>query len=207
MAISINQEQIVFYHELGRAITQWAHVERALCEISTICLVRDYAKLTSPQYADLYTVFFAIENFRAKTAFADAAFGRRQDFAGNAAEWKLIMASMKKRARLRGTLAHNVATAMPHAPEGRRFCIAPRQIHLEKTPKYPEGSLFLQDITRAQLRFFALSMRLENFQCSLLGRPKLHEASVEQPRDPPTLEHIVGRTLATLSRSPEPPGA
>lgn len=190
MPVSVQQEHVAFYHELGIAITQWAQVERTLCNIATFCFARDPATFSIEQYSDHYETFFAIENFRSKMSYTDTVFQRRFAATEHAADWKAIMASMAKRSRIRNALAHNPALGIYGAPEGRRYCIVPRSIETSKS-RYPKGALFLEDIVRHRLRFFALNIRLERFYQRLRGLESLHNAASEQPRDPPPIQKIV----------------
>ena len=62
--MDINEETIAFYSELGRAITQWAHVEFALAAIVSTCFEKGEGLLSTRGFA-------SIENVRAKLQYAD----------------------------------------------------------------------------------------------------------------------------------------
>ncbi|MCW5733493.1 MAG: hypothetical protein KIS73_05180 [Enhydrobacter sp.] len=204
MPVHVQEEQVAFYFELGIAISQWAHLERSLCEVATFCFARAPATFTLESYADHYDAFFSIENFRSKISYTDSVFQRRFGESVHAADWKQIKTSLGKRAAIRNRLAHNPMLGIYGAPEGRRYCIVSRQIDVGMAPKQPAGALFLEDIVRHRLRFFALNVRLRRFYDRLRGRDSLFDAESEQPRDPPPLRQIVDQIFDLPYRRASP---
>lgn len=199
--VHINEEQVAFYVELGTAITQWAHIERQLCEVATLCM-SDRKGLYHP---DLYAAFFSIENFRSKTQYADTIVTRYLT-AGSALhqQWMVLLDRMRTLSAERNKLAHRPLVVYPHFPEGRRFALEERETVPAPKPKiaqkYPPGALFIRDVVQCRLRFFALSAALSNFVDRLFDRPEQRSKDAEQPRSPPTTAQIVRQTREVFER-------
>lgn len=203
MAMTAEQERAAFYYELGVAITQWAHVERTLCDIATFCFARDPSNFSMEQYADHYDAFFAIENFRSKVEYTSAVFERRYGTTDYSTDWKTLANKLGKRATMRNHLAHYPVMNYVDTPPGRRICIAPRQIHLGKSPTYLAGALFLADIIGIRLRFRALDRQLESFLGRLRGLKDTREERPSLSPDMPTIQKILDQTLAMFGRLPQ----
>ncbi|MCH7889619.1 MAG: hypothetical protein IIA00_10140 [Proteobacteria bacterium] len=199
--MDINEEQIAFYSELGRAITQWAHVEHALMWIALACFNKD-------DYATLPTGFFAIENFRTKVQFADSVVAARFGKTKHMADWTALVDRMGNQSKARNRLAHYWMLGDPDNRAGRRYMLLPRREPLgtklsTRHQKYP-SAICLRDIARHRLEFFALTVSLENFYFRLSGRKEPFPKSLEQPKNPPTIARIRREIDAYASRPPRP---
>ncbi len=80
--IDINEERLAFYHQIGLAITHWAHVEFALSWI----VGHEFSKTN---YNLAVTGFLSIENFRSKLQYADTVVQRREMPANGAQEGEM----------------------------------------------------------------------------------------------------------------------
>ena len=58
------EEHLIFYYQIGLAVTQWSHVELALFDTVAACF-------DGPEPASVSAFFFSIENFRSKLGAAD----------------------------------------------------------------------------------------------------------------------------------------
>ena len=115
-----NEEQIAFYSELGRAITQWAHVEHALMWISFACFDKNDS-------TTLPAGFFAIENFRTKVQFADSVVTARFGKTKHMADWTALVDRMSTVSQARNRLAHYWMLGDPDNQAGRRYMLLPRR--------------------------------------------------------------------------------
>ena len=78
--MDMNEERLAFYHEIGLAITQWAHVEFALAWIIATCFERQEAQR-------IIDGFLSIENVRAKLQYADTIVSGQELSASQKAKW------------------------------------------------------------------------------------------------------------------------
>src|SRR5262249_399260 len=96
--LTVNEESIGFYCELGRAITAWAHVELSLSWVVSACFTKHNAVQTAHGFS-------SIESFRSKLQFADRVFKSRHWPQKHMKKWDELYAQMEKQARLRNKLA------------------------------------------------------------------------------------------------------
>ncbi len=200
--VTPREEQAAFYFEVGLAITQWARVEYDLYELTSRC----FDKRSSMDYPAFYEAFFSIDNFRAKLKFADTIIVQALKGKDVGADWPLLHSRIAKASKVRNRLAHYPVLHFQDNPAGRNIALTPRALDALSPgtgrigKKYPTGALFLRDVVRSRLEFFALMISLSNFAHRVRGLPEQHSKSDEQPRDPPTTERIVSRLRATFSR-------
>ena len=85
--IQLRQEEVAFYHELGRALTAWADVEYELCVVALNCF--DGGKPISKlgPVTDFKAAFFSIENFRSKLQFSNVLVSRHLQGSVLLTEW------------------------------------------------------------------------------------------------------------------------
>ena len=98
--MDINEEQIAFYSEIGRAITQWAHVEFALAWL--------VAWRLNPNDQPLNVAgFLSIENIRTKLQYADTVLSACIQSDIQRADWATLMGRIGRLAKKRNRLAHS----------------------------------------------------------------------------------------------------
>lgn len=86
--LTVQEEEIAFYYEIGTAITTWAIVEVELCWLAATAFpLRDRGRFAIG--------FFAIENFRSKLAFADRVF-RAKYLNKHLATWDKLYADLER---------------------------------------------------------------------------------------------------------------
>ena len=194
--MDINEETIAFYSELGRAITQWAHIEFALSRIVSACFHKGDERLPA-------TGFLSIENFRSKLQYVDAIILSRVQSRTKRAKWAVLMDRAGRLVTKRNRLAHSWVLNVLDAKAGRRIMLLPSRPTKKARQKYP-GAICLRDVAAYRLEFFALWTALENFSGLLLGQEAQFPKSAEQPQRPPTIAQIRRQIYAFASHPPRP---
>lgn len=184
------EESICFYYELGLAMTQWSHVENDLCTLAlSFCHDGDRNAMALG--------FFSIENFRSKLAFTNAIVEKKlsEQSSAHAQEWDGLRKRVSDVSANRNRLAHRTVRIYPQNGEARRYALIPWIRMKPKTNKErnkpPPGSLFVRDINRIRLEFFALVCTLSNFRDRVHGRTVTFPKATEIPKDPMTNTEIV----------------
>ena len=194
------EESILFYYEIGVAITQWAHVEMALQWLMQSCFHDDDRKMTGLTY-------FSIENFRSKVQVVDVVMRNKYEGTDYLTEWATVLERIPAIAKGRNKLAHRLVIIFHENQPGKRYALVPwiykpnkkKSSPSRPTPP-PPGSLFIQDVVELRQQFSAVRAGLENLFFRILGRPELILKSHEQPAGRPTT-----RQLARLLRATNAP--
>jgi hypothetical protein len=183
------EENILFYHELGTATTQWATVELTLLWVWQACLS---TKVNDKNEELLAHSFFAVENFRSKLQLVDRAFKTKFGKSHHAVDWKRLVERLRTASTARNHLAHYPDSVYREAKAGRRWALVPRWIKLpKKSAKSPPiESLCLLDIHRERLNFFALTIALQNFSFLLRGHEGPVPKALEQVDRLPTIQSL-----------------
>jgi hypothetical protein len=122
--MTMDEEQSAFYENLGRCISQWAHVEDGLFQCYMVALGQLDSIL--PAQAG----FYAVQSPEGKLSVANSAVrfclleieNRSADMAGL---WKSLVKKVEKRRTRRNQLAHfQVLISMENKP-GRRVMLRP----------------------------------------------------------------------------------
>lgn len=193
------EEMIAFYFELGRAISAWADVERALFQIYISCF-------TKHNYDPAGLTFFSIENFRSKMKAVDTTFRTKFDGTHHVADWDSIYKRLERHSSFRNHLVHYHTRSYDHAKPGRRMALIPTLSKAprfrQKVPKPPDGSMFLRDIVTSRYQFTALAHGLE----LLFYRAKKWKTqlptSLAQADDAPTMAQLTRQISTMLSEQP-----
>jgi hypothetical protein len=127
--LSLEDEAQQFYAALGKAISQWQHVESAL--------VITFTALTgsnSPRSSVVNAAFHSLISFKAKldmvdTAFKTAAFMSPRESA-LLPEWKTLRNRISKRSDRRNELAHFSMIRSESRKPGYRFHLSPNAINV-----------------------------------------------------------------------------
>ncbi len=168
-----SEEGQAFYAALGLAITQWAYIERALCDVY-------HAVLDQPNKDISTAAFYAVENFRSKMQMVDAVMRTRfagsphlEDWTGTPNEhglWDRIT-------RASGTwnrLAHHTVVVTPSAKPGKRYRLLPNiwnPLNPKPSPVNPQQGCVLKDLEAIPGRFLPIALALENYAHRLRGQP------------------------------------
>jgi hypothetical protein len=202
-----DEEEVAFYHQLGMAICNWNFVESGVYKIMSA--VSDKNEHLAIGYG-----FFAIDNFRAKLAFADAFMKKKLKDAQHLETWDRLTVRLRKLVARRNRLAHDRAMVYFYAPAGRRYALehwpddTPRKRKSNSswpprdTPR--DGALCLRDVVSCKRDFFWFSSELQNFEAALLGRKEPHPEVHARPESPPTNAAIVRQIREGLGLPPKP---
>ena len=195
--MDLKEEQIAFYSELGRAITQWAHVEFALSWIVGRCF--DQKDANNAAFGLL-----SIENIRAKLQYAESIVSNRGLSKTEKTKWAELTKRIGQLAKKRNRLAHSWVLNDPTAAPGRRIMLLPTRLTKTQSRQKHPGAVCLRDVAGYRLEFFALMTALENFSDRLAGQEEQFPKYQEQPQRPPTIAQIRRQIYAFASRPPRP---
>jgi hypothetical protein len=194
MKLTVNEEGVWFYYQLGLAITSWAHVEQSLYCVGSCCFNED-------DQSQFVVTFFSIENFRSKLQVVDRLI--KQNYKSHVKNWEPLALDLERLSKIRNHLAHYPVMNYGNDVPGKRIALLPRFGQPSKfkqaTPKPPSGSIGLRDIVHARQRFVALAFGLEFFYDKLVGRLSHIPASAAQAKSAPSLEDIARQMRAILT--------
>jgi hypothetical protein len=194
-AMTPQEETVAFYYLLGKAISAWANVERALCAVASSCF-------TKHNFNYSILMFFSIDNFRSKLQAVDHLFHTKFEGTKYAREWESIFQNLERLAKIRNQLAHYHTLGYEGQP-GRRIALVPvlsRAPKLkQRTPKPPAGSLCLREIDHARLQFEAVGYGLDFLFWKVTKQKHQLPASLARAGDVPTMESITLQIRAMLS--------
>jgi hypothetical protein len=200
--LTLAEEEILFYLEIGSALTGWANVEYALFQVLAGGFENDLNRRA------LGVGFFTLEGARAKREFAEATVGRV--IAGHPLrpQWIQLIERIRSATTARNHLAHWKVMMYERASPGRRYAlehwIQPKRKPLTSVPRPRPGALCLRDIVKVRLEFMALRCALENFHARLARAKEPYPAFDEQPRNLPQIGQLRRQMLATLARILQP---
>lgn len=193
MSMTLHEEQISFYMELGYAITQWAHVEDHVRAIVAAGIVDDLNRKA------VNVGFVSIDGFRAKMDFAEAVVerllaSRRPE---ERAAWTKLVHRTRRASYQRNKLAHWRVLHYPNGRVGRRYALeawVQTKAVLRKNKNNPkDGALCVRDVVKLKQEFSALTCALANFLSRLAGQKEPFPKSDEQPENPPTIAMLKRR--------------
>lgn len=167
-----------FYAALGRAISQWAHVEYGLKEVYHACLGGVSFWMCS-------AVFYAVENFRSKLRMVDTAVRMATPGTKLLEDWQKkggLYARLNAKNAIRNNLAHFTVITFSNAKVGHRINLRPNIFDPKNLPiknKGPTGGYFLKDLQAIPGQFSPLAHSLENFAARIGGRKEPHPKSLE----------------------------
>jgi hypothetical protein len=184
------EEHILFYHELGMAISQWAQVEMALRDVVVNTMPRaDRRKLS--------VGFYSIENFRSKLQFCDNLLVEAFDGTAHLADWPKLQDRLSKSATKRNKIAHRTVVTYASGSPGRRYALVEwlteqfsarsRKQRFLTAGKPPQGALCLLDVIHIRYEFFSLLTDLSNFAAKLAGTALPFDQATFPVSKPPTL--------------------
>jgi hypothetical protein len=193
------EETVAFYYAIGRAITAWTNVERALLWIVTACF-------TKHNLDNAAIAFFSIENFRTKILAADRLFNTKFEGTAHIKQWKDLLTSLERLSQIRNHLVHYHTMGYMNAVPGRRIALIATLLaktkFRQKNQKPPSGSLCLKDIVYARRQFEALAYGLEFLVHRVKKQKTQLPTSLAQAGDPPTIAQLTHQIRAILSQQP-----
>lgn len=189
------EEHLAFYHAIGMAVTQWAHVENGLSQVALACFAPCRPEL-------VIAGFYSIENFRSKLAFVKRVFQQRELDAELRDEWKTLSKHIEGLSAKRNAVAHGRVIVYPNAAPGRRYAIVPL---LWEEPKRkssgnqpPPGSLCVRDIDLYSKQFSKASARLQVLYSRVQGEES-HLAEFAQQEPQPLMLNQLRRQIYAMS--------
>jgi hypothetical protein len=193
------QEELVYFHTLGKSLSIWADIEMLLLLIVSSCL---------PAEGESRSIFAAgyanIDGFRTKLNFADSSIKRKLGGSVHIEDWKVQMDKLRRRSSMRNNLAHSKTFEFVDAKPGRRFALcpgwSPAVVVDPETP--PPRAIFLVDLIKIRLQFAALYASLSNFYARICDQPSHFPKSAEEPGDPPTTQEILKSVYAAAGAPP-----
>jgi len=166
------QEHLLFYHELGKALSQWAYVELDLRHLVTACAPIDSRQLVAVGY-------FSIENFRSKLSYCDSIITEAMHRSPAFPKWAPLSERVKSASMRRNRLAHWTVMFYPKAKVGRRYALvdwsksafsAPSKQDLDRNTSGPSSSsICLHQIIESRHEFESLTPALSNLRAAFLG--------------------------------------
>ena len=187
--MNVNDEQLLFYSELGRAITQWAHVERALLEVA-------FAITPDTDLSVLGHTYFAADSVRGKLNFVQALCAISATFEPHKPVWERLKVEIQRASANRNKLAHRFVMNYVEERRGRSVVLLPfRRDEHAGHRAHPEA-IGVQEIVGFRYQFFAVTLALENFSQTLRGAPPRFDTVLESPSAAPSI-----RDLETMTRS------
>jgi hypothetical protein len=196
------EEQIAFYYWIGKALTDWAHVESSMRDVITACMAEDLA-------ANALSVgFYTLEGARARRDFAQAMVQRYLAGHHPAAvkPWNDLIGRAQTATALRNKLAHHMVKLFENNTPGRRFALEPavfakkdRKKNKHGHPVPLPGAQCLRDIVKMQMEFESLSHALDNFLARVAGKELPFLESAERPSNPPPIHSLRRQILEGLA--------
>jgi hypothetical protein len=186
--MNASEEIVTFQYELGRAIAHWGYVEFHVLQTALMCV-------SVPDRQALAIGYLSVENFRSKVALCDNLVRHRFGKSQHLEKWLTARELIDECAGKRNKIAHGWQKLYVHNVSGRRWAICPIQhnngqlLNLDGK-KPPTGAVCLRDLVRIRLEFHALTARLVNVRELLCRNRTLFPESDEQPKGPPTIQHI-----------------
>jgi hypothetical protein len=205
--MTMGEEQIAFFVQVGQAITEWALVEQTLFNIAQSCFENKNDEDVT--HRALAVGFFSIEGFRAKMDFTEGLVDRWLQKHNNPARprWRLLVKRVWAASAHRNKLAHWPCVNHPDLSPGRRFLLVPRVYRVRKTKSKktlpPDGAQGLRDIWKMRAEFVTAAVALEHFSGVMLGKAQSPEPPV-LPERPPTIAKLRGQILVELARLLQP---
>lgn len=173
--MTTEQEHLLFLHELGRSLSQWAYVELDLRHLVTACVPMEARQLVAVGY-------FSIENFRSKLAYCDSIIIESQHRSPTVARWQAMSERIRSASTRRNRLAHWTMMLFPRAKIGRRYALVEWSRNVFSAPSKqepdrntsgpPSSALCLRQVLEARYEFESLTPTLSNLRAAFLGEPE-----------------------------------
>jgi hypothetical protein len=200
------EEQVAFYLELALAVTQWAHVERALFTLCSLCV-------SQPNVNPLFFGFFAIENFRSKLGFTSKMLLSKYETDPRAEGMQEIFDRVVRCSSKRNKLVHRRLHSFINEKPGKRYALIEWPKFEDKPPgnakpgmavRCPSGALTLREINAIRFEFFALFAALTNLHMRLSGMKEPYAEAAEHPKRPLPIQQLLDQMHEVLGHPPKP---
>lgn len=185
--MTVSEEEIVFFAEVGWALRQWAAVEGQLRSLVAMSLRPTDGLAVS-------AAFMSIENFRSKLKFCDSLIRCVYRDSPHILAWSNLFKLLEKRSAVRNSIAHGRHVLHAEGAAGRRWAIVewsepePIKTMPGKSPTLASGAICLANVVTARMHFRRLTGELASFQSQLRGRPALPPEFLGPEADAPDLQ-------------------
>lgn len=195
--MTVNEESVGFYYELGRAITSWAHVELALFWIASTAINKSARKQVG-------LAFFSIDAFHNKLKVADRLFKSKHESSKHKAKWPPLRQKLETLSTTRNNLAHYTVMNYVNDLPGRRIALIPKistpSKFKQRVPKPPSEALCVREIIYARKKFVAAAFELESLYYNLIHRKWHFPESAAQAGNAPTQAEVTSQIRSMLGR-------
>ena len=187
--INVNEEQLAFYLELGRAISQFKQVTDGLywvLEVTVNCTEPD-------AYRNELHKFVRARTFGNQLRIAANVLPRLlpEEFRSG---WGQLETRLRDARDKRNDLAHCWIMSNVRNPPGKRYMLLPLSAYKYDPSKHLEDhAIFLLDVVRYRHAFFSVGRKLENLDWRLRGNPSNYSTGeFPELKEPDLLEVIRG---------------
>jgi hypothetical protein len=171
-----DEETLLFYYIIGRAITSGAMIEDQLINIVFESLE---GRGNRNQIRASYQT---IENFKSKLAFIDALLKSKPLPKLEISNWDRLRDRISKNSLKRNKLAHYMVSGDGRTEQaGSRIRLMPMRSRLNEDGEDISDILYIKDVANMHSDFFSLTFTIENFRCRLKGEREMFNKSAETP--------------------------
>jgi hypothetical protein len=167
----LSDDEVAFFAAIGRGISHWSGIERALAILCSVLLYGTRKRFTTAAAA-----FYAVESLRAKVQVIDDLITAQIESAELVAQWAKVKRHLEKRASKRNRLAHHEVVQRRNGDPGRAFClIAPlanplKLKHLDRDLR----PMYLKDIETARAEFHQLEQEIHDLRRAIETHAQRH---------------------------------
>lgn len=186
--MNLAEEEVVFYQQIGRALSQWAYVESQLERIVM------QAVPISSQHA-VGAAYGSIETFFGKIRFCNTLVLATYGDCPHVGRWERAHEAAQSLAKKRNSIAHGLKHVYVNATVGRRYALVDVRPTGGSKPhvygeKPPSGALCLSDIAMIAEDFHAITTDLCNVHELLGGRREPFPDAGARTATRPTLRDL-----------------
>lgn len=201
--MNLGEEEVVFHHQLGQALAQWAYVEGQIQRIVIQCV-------PLPSRPAVAAAYVSIESFYSKLRFCDnlvaATYGKAWP---HIERWTAANKEATRLASKRNLLAHGIKHLYANNVVARRWTLVDQRPVDGKIPHLtgkcpPSGALGMIDIAKIRHEFHALTTDLLNVFELLGGRREPFPEGIEPATYRPTIRLLRNQIRAEVGLPPLP---
>jgi hypothetical protein len=193
------QEELAYFHTLGKSLSIWADVETTLLLIVCSCLPAE--RETRSPFAAGYA---SIDGFRTKLNFADSVITNVLSDVEHIEDWKVQKDKLRSRSSMRNNLAHSRTFEFSKSKPGKRFALCPgwSPAIVVDAEKPPPGAIFLVDLIKIQIQFHATFVSLSNFYDRICNQQERFPKAFEEAAAPPKIRDVLKSLYAAAGLPP-----
>ena len=197
------EEEYVFYHEIGFALQKWSILESMLLKMCACC------GTTRGESACIAVGFTSIENFRSKLAYVDTYMqhwlGRNQALRNR---WGDLHKRIYSASARRNEIAHRQPTKFKDEPSGKRIGLLEPGWYIKpittSDPHEHRNPITIREIALRSIVFENLSIEIDGLCYVVRGLSEPDTKSLLRAERPPTIRQIENRMREVHGRQPRP---